>query len=287
MRILYLSLERHLELEDSHVIKYLDYNELYQRGLSAILDEIAAFKPDILIEREFNDGLSLYTDLVAWVKANLPHCVRAVWLIDTHVAYLRHRDYAPLFDFCFLAISEFVDEFRGYTKAFWLPLCYPQRSDRIKRNKGRVKHDIVFVGRWGGFFKERTRYVEFLQKTYGKQFYAVTDYDNMEDIIRNSVISFNCSLGDDLNFRVWETLANGVELLTNPVPDLYKIEGLIPRIHVYHNEAELTKAIDSILEGVLEKETIKNQLWTQRFHSLIHRHRSLLRMIETGAQEEF
>lgn len=149
MRILYLSLERNLELEDSHVIKYLDYHDLHEKGLSAILDEIAAFRPDLLLEREFNDGVSLYTDLVAWVRANLPNCVRAVWLIDTHVAYLRHKDYAPLFDYCFLAISQFVDEFKGYTQAFWLPLCYPQRSDRIKRNKGRVKHDIVFVGRWG------------------------------------------------------------------------------------------------------------------------------------------
>lgn len=287
MRILYLSIERNLELEDSHLIKYLDYNDLHKRGLPTILDEIAAFKPDLLLEREFNDGVSLYTDIVAWVKANLPQCIRAVWLIDTHVAYLRHKDYAPLFDFCFLAISEFVDEFKAYTQAFWLPLCYPLRSDRIKRNKGRVKHDIVFVGRWGGFFRERTRYIEHLQRTYGQRFFAVTDYENMEDIIRNSIVSFNCSLGDDLNFRVWETLANGVELVTNPVPDLYKIKDLIPRLHIYHNEEELTKTIDNILSGEVERETIKNQLWTQRFHSLIHRHQAMLKMIDSGVQEEF
>lgn len=287
MKILCLGLDRNNELDQLHQVKHIDYKDISAKGLDTICEEIAQFHPDVLFEREYNDGLSNYEKLVDWVGANVPGCTKAVWLIDTHVAYLRHKEYHKHFDVTFMAISKFVDEFNKDHPTFWLPLCYPGRSDSIKRRKDAPEHDIVFVGRWGSMFPERTRLLGVLARKYGNKFYGVKDYENMEKIIQSSIISFNCSIEDDMNFRVFESMANGVEVVTNEVPDLYKIEGLSDRINIYRNDEELISIIDRILDLKLEKEVIKNQYWIRDHHCLIHRHTAMLSMLSSFKQFEF
>lgn len=295
MKILYLSLEINIDLEKKHEIMYLNYNskvgdvfpeEIYQK--------IREFKPDILLEREFNDGLSKYPDILAFVKNNFPECKKAIWLIDSHCNLQWHLDYSPLFDYVFIAISRYQPIIAGHlreigskTKCFWLPLCYPYSQDRIKRNKSHVPFDIVMVGRWGQWFPERTRLIELLKDQYGEKFFAITDYSNMESYLRQGIISFNCSISDDMNFRVFETLANGIELVTNDVPDLHLIKGLSSKINIYHSDQELLDICDSILDGDRENDVIKNQIWILEKHCLIHRHQEILKMIKTGEQVKY
>lgn len=295
MNILYLSLERNIELEENHKIMYLDYNDKINGQFNQITyDKIMKFNPDFLIEREFNDGLSKYPEIVSYVRDYLPNCKRAIWLIDSHCNLKWHLDYAPLFDYVFVAISKYkpiiaahLKSLDSKAKVFWLPLCYPRKRSDIKRNKSKVPYDIVFVGRWGGFFKERTRLLDFLKEQYGESLLAITDYHNMEDYIRKGIISFNCSLYDDMNFRVFETMANGVELVTNEVPDINLISGLKDRINVYHSDQELLDICDDILSGVLEHDVIRSQIWIQNHHCLIHRHKQLLKMINTNEQHQY
>ena len=287
MKIVYLGLDRNIELDQKHQVKHLDYRDIQARGLDSVVDEIAQFNPDLLFEREYNDGLSVYDKLIDRIAADVPGCVKALWLIDTHVQYLRHKEYHKKFDITFMAISKFVDEFNKDHPTFWLPLCYPGRTDSIKRNKGDIDHDVVFVGRWGNMFPERTRLLEVLARRYKGKFYGIKDYENMERIIRRSVVSFNCSIMDDMNFRVFETMAAGVELVTNEVPDLYKIEGLTDRINIYHNDQELVQMIDDILDSKREREVVKNQYWIRDNHCLIHRHIAMLNMVSSHKQFEF
>lgn len=295
MKILYLSLERDIDLAKKHEIMYLDHNsKVNDEFPESIYQEILTFKPDILLEREFNDGMAKYPDIVSFVNKNIPECKKAIWLIDSHCNLQWHLDYAPLFDYVFVAISRYQPIIAGHlkqigskAKCFWLPLCYPYSVDKIKRNKSRVPFDIVMVGRWGQWFPERTRLIELLKEEYGDKFMAITDYANMEEYLRQGVISFNCSLADDMNFRVFETLANGLELVTNDVPDLHLVKGLESRINIYHSDQELLDMIDSILEGEIEKDVIKNQIWIQNHHCLIHRHKEILKMIKTGEQVKY
>lgn len=295
MKILYLSLERGIDLEKSNEIMYLDYySKVNDEFPKEIYDKILEFKPDILLEREFNDSLSKYPEIVSFVNHNLPECKKAIWLIDSHCNLQWHLDYAPMFDYVFVAISRYQPIIAGHlkqigsnSKCFWLPLCYPYSVDRIKRNKSRVPFDIVMVGRWGQWFPERTRLIELLKEEYGDKFMAITDYSNMEEYLRQGIISFNCSISDDMNFRVFETLANGIELVTNDVPDLHLIKGLSSKINIYHSDQELLDTIDSILEGDIEKDVIKNQIWVMEHHCLIHRHREILKMIKTNEQVKY
>lgn len=295
MRILYLSLERNIDLAKKHEILYLDYTHKVDGEFDKLVyDKILEFKPDMLIEREFNDGKSKYPEIVSFVGKNLPECKKAIWLIDSHCNLQWHLDYSPLFDYVFVAISRYqpiiashLRQVQSKTKCFWLPLCYPYSTDKIKRNKSQVPFDIVFVGRWGKGFEERTRLIELLKDQYNDKFFAITDYCNMEEYLRQGFISFNRSVADDMNFRVFETLANGVELVTNDVPDLHLINGLTSKINIYHNDQELLDMCDSILDGEIENDVIKSQIWIQNHHCLIHRHQEILKMIKTGEQVKY
>lgn len=295
IKILYLSLERGVDLEKKHQIKYLDYRAKVNGEFpSSVYEEIREFKPDLLLEREFNDGQSKYPEIVAFVRDNFPNCVRAIWLIDSHCNLEWHLDYAPLFDYAFVAVSKFqpiiaahLKKIGAKTKCFWLPLCYPYNKNRIKRNKSHVPYDIIFVGRWGKWFDERTRLLELLKKRYGNKFFNITDYNNMEEYLRQGIISFNRSINGDMNFRVFETLANGVELVTDDVPDLHLITSLVGRINIYHDDQELFETCDEILECKREHDVIRSQIWVQDHHTLINRHEEILKMIATGEQVKY
>jgi hypothetical protein len=259
-----------------------------------VFDGILNLKPVMVIEREFNDGKAMYVDIIRFITKNFPECKKAVWLIDNHCNFEWHKQYAPLFDYAFVAISKFrpilashLKQIGSKTQVFWLPLCYPYRMDKILRNKSHVPFEIVFVGRWDGFFKKRTEYIKKLQERYGERFFPITDYANMEDYIRKGIISFNCSLLGDMNFRVFETMANGVELVTDDVPDLHLIQGLMDRINVYKDEKSLYKLIDNILDMRRENDVIRTQIWIQNHHCLIHRHKEILEMIKINEQRQY
>lgn len=297
MRILYLSYERGIELEDftlsngkriKHQIMYTDIDEIRKEGLNTVIRWVKEFDPQLILEREFNDGKAIYTDLLQ----HFQDVKKAIWLIDTHCSWERHKEYAKQFDFVFLAISSFVEPMKKelrHDRVYWLPLCFPNRSDSIHLNYSDIKYPISFVGRFGKSHPERTLYLSALKQKYDDAFHCITDYDNMFAITKRSKIGFNHSLNDDLNFRVWEIMGSGTELVTDDVTDLYKISGLISRIHIYYDFDGLTDIIDRILvnDPSTTRNTLDNQKWVKSKHSLVHRHLALLEMMKGGIQVEY
>lgn len=290
-RILYLSLERNIDLEKYHFVKYLDYNEILRLGNDGTMTFIKEFNPEVVIEREFNDAKSLYDDLIRWIKANISGVTTAMWMIDSHCLMTRHKMLAGIFDYCFVSIYRAYQEIAKINKnTFWLPLCYPQRRDKIQRNKEKVEHDITFVGRWntvtGGYFK-RAELLEEFKKEFKEKCFFITDYENMEDIYRHSFIALNYSLANELNFRVFEVIANGPELVTDYVPDIDLIKDLKSKVCVFTNLQSAKVNTLRLLEGKVEHDVIRNQIWIQNHHCLIHRHLAMIRMMETGIQEDY
>jgi spore maturation protein CgeB len=289
MKILYLSYENQIDLEKEHDVFYLNRFKMNDMDWRRAVDE---FDPELVLEREFNDGMAVYTDVYEWMRANHPHCRLAVWLIDTHVSYERHLEYAKHFDYIFIAISSYVYQFREVfgDKVFWLPVCYPYPRDEIRRNYGPIIRDIVFVGNVDNikkWFPERSEHIEFLRDHYKDKFYAVTDYDNMKEIIRTAKVSFNYCIRDDMNFRVFETLGLGTELVTNDVSDLHKILGLTDRISIYRDKSDLVRIIDGILDNSSTTDTLEAQEWVKARHTYHHRCKSMLKMMATNQQEYF
>lgn len=289
-RILYLSKERNIDLEKYHFVKYLDADEITRLGYDGTMAFIRDFNPEIVIEREFNDAKSMYDDLIKWIKANISGVVTAMWMIDSHVLMNRHKMLAGIYDFCFVSIFKAYQEIAKINKnTFWLPLCYPQRRDRIKRNKDKVEHDITFVGRYNpvnGYDRRNDLLIE-MKKTFGDKCHFVTDYENMEKIYRHSFIALNYSLANELNFRVFEVLANGPELVTDYVPDIDLIKDLKTKMCVFTEISSAKLNVSRLLEGKVEHDVIRNQIWIQNHHCLVHRHLAMLRMMETGIQEDY
>jgi hypothetical protein len=295
MRILALTYERGWEIEKDHDIMYADINGIESIGWKEALKEVIQFDPDIVIEREFNDGRALYMPLLHDLKQAKPSIIRTKWFIDTHVQKKLHQLYSNVIDIGFFAISKSAEEFKEYLgedNSFWLPLCYPYRSDTINPNYNEIKYPISFVGRWGKKlgFERRTDLIHVLHNRYGSKFHSVTDYDNMLSILKRSKIGFNCSLAGDLNFRVFETLGAGTELVTDDgAEDLFKIEGLTDYLWTYNTQLELFDFIDKIL--VNDPNYTHNQLQAQKFiknkHCLVNRLESLLEMVDKREQVKY
>lgn len=291
MKILYVGYDRGLEIEKDHEVLYVDVNDCVKDYMS-VKKKIWNFKPDIAIEREYNDGRAEYGQLFDFLAKALPKCKRVFYAIDTHVSHDRHVLYSRHFQYVFLAISRYVEEFKKLMngKAYWLPLFFPYRSDTIHPNYNEISVPISFVGRWNKrWFPQRTEYVEALQKHYGSRFFAVTDYANMFTIIKRSKVSFNCSIGKELNFRTFEVLASGTELVTDDVEDIHKIKGLDKRMSLYTSYPQAINYIDGILQNKKEyvHNTLDNQLFIKKNHCFYHRLSNLIRMVRDGVQLEF
>lgn len=291
MRIIYLSYENYIDTEKDHLVMYLNRNKIDEMGEDKWKYMIDQFNPELLLEREFNDGKAIYKDVIDYVRETQPACKRATWFIDTHVCHDRHIEYSKYFDYVFLAISSYVDEFKATNpNTFWLPVCFPYSETEIKPNYQPINRDIVFVGNFERFkrwFPERAEYVQFLQDHYKDRFLAITDYANMRTLIRESKVSFNLCIKDDMNFRVFETLGLGTELVTNDVTDLHKIDGLTDRISIYRDRTDLIRIIDSILDNSSTVNVLEAQEWVKQKHTLYQRYKSLMKMLVSNKQESF
>ena len=239
MKIIYLSKE-FTNIPD-HEVLIRNHKDIESMGFNVIVDEIKRFEPDLIIEREFNDGVSIYDKLLK----QFPKVKKAFWGIDSHLNFKRHLEYAENFDYIFLAISKFASQMNNLINkpVKWLPLYFPGRKIEVKQNP---EIELSFVGNFKQhFFKQRREYLELL-KPYGIQIFE-REYSRMPEIMNNSLISFNCSLSCDMNFRVFEALGYGSCLLTNWVEDIGKIDGLGIR-SCFYNKEYISKVIETFKE---------------------------------------
>lgn len=285
MKILWLGKEQ--KLADNYTPPEHEFLIMNRENFS--MEKLKEFNPDVVIEREFNDAVSIYEYEWSYIKREMPHIKRAMWFIDTHVQFQRHLAYAAHFDFIFLAISRYVPIFQNQfpkAKVFWLPLCHPVTC--LPPNSFGRDIKASFVGRWGQtIYPERTVIVEELKQE--KWFQAVTDYNNVYQIMSNSIISFNRSYSEDMNFRVFEALACGTELVTNEVPDILKIKGLKNRIHLYKRDGDAVKMVSDLVNGKrkFKSDAQSHRKYIMSFHLLKHRVTELLCMLQYGAQHDY
>lgn len=142
---------------------------------------------------------------------------------------------AQKFDYAFFNQKKFVSEYKGKNNMGWLPhavepLAYPH-FEIIKR------WDIGFIGHvqdtknYNGFsridFLDRM-FKEFPNFYFGCRSGLKQGVNMFEDAARKycqSKVVLNISIKDDINMRVFETMATGSFLLTNWIPtlgDLFK-----------------------------------------------------------------
>ncbi len=166
-------------------------------------------------------------DLYLWVETGLggppPDLAesplpKACYLIDSHLNFETHRQIALNFDWVFVAQKAFVEPLKaaGCPAVFWLPLG----CDGDIHNPGQTGKvcDVGFAGTVSPAHRRRAH----LLAQIGEYFHLRAERRFLEDMAQlyaQSKIVFNNAIAGDLNMRVFEAMASGSLLLTDPVPE--------------------------------------------------------------------
>jgi len=148
-----------------------------------------------------------------------------VWrTIDNHMHTWQPR-YAVLYDMTFVAQKDYCDAFRQHAPSRWLPLhCFPavHFDRRMERDL-----DVSFVGSMNRTLKpKRVEFVEALRKRIPLHVFENIGQEEMAVIYNRSKIVLNECMNNDVNYRIFEALADGALLLTpragNGLEDLFQ-----------------------------------------------------------------
>lgn len=142
-------------------------------------------------------------------------CPTACYLIDTHLNFPVHQEWAWRFDHTFVVHRQYCAELAaaGCSRVSWLPIaCDPEVHGRVDVPK---RYDIGFVG---SLNQERRRHlIERLERRWPVH----VERSFLRDMARTfsaSRIVFNNAVKDDLNMRVFEAMASGSLLVTDRAP---------------------------------------------------------------------
>jgi len=280
MRILNLSYTAAPNLP-GHEMMHMSVNSMSKQfGWEGLIAEAKNFNPDLIIEREWNDSVALYNRLYA----AFPDVPKAWWWIDAHVLFKYRIPYAKNFDYLFMAVSKFVEPATEQVgrPAFWLPLSCPWDAGGCFKNDVSPKeYHISFIARAepAHYFKRRRECIRIMEDHFGDRFHFETTGD-MVRIVRSSNVSINCAYNQDLNFRVFEVLGCGTELVTDPVPDLYAIPGLQERLTLYEDFDDLIAKVEAVLCGDIRHDMEEVQNWIRSNHCVEHRYQQIVDILK-------
>ncbi len=208
---------------------------------------------------------------------------RIAYLIDTHVSPDLRIEMARHFDCVFIAQKGQLGLFRqaGIENVFWVPLaCSPELHDVGEFER---IHDVSYVGSFSTEEDDRRRRLlegvaaRFPNSRVGR--YWPRD---MARLYAQSKIVVNACHNADVNMRVFEALASGALLITDPaigLDDLFR-EG--EHLLVYRSEEELHGLLEYYLEHHEERACIAaaGRAHVLAEHTYDHRLDEILRLSE-------
>ncbi|MEN3044102.1 MAG: glycosyltransferase [Candidatus Hydrothermales bacterium] len=219
-------------------------------NLKKIFKEI--FEPDLFLYVETDPGKGFFIEDLLDVKVK-----KAVWLIDSHLNYRWHKNFAKLFDYVFVAQKSLIPWFKKYgINPNWLPLaCDPE----IHKEWFKIKeYDIVFIGHLNKerekFFKEMENNLKGIKILVKEKIYL----EEMAKIQSKGKIGFNLPVRKDINMRTFEVPACG-SLLFSPfikhINEIYNENEVV----IYKNKDEIYKKIEYFLERDEKREEMKEK----------------------------
>ena len=225
-------------------------------------------------------------DLFLWIESGVQYpvegladlaCPKACYLIDTHIdkgsdhRVEAHLEWARPFDYVFLAQRTYLQRFLDSgLNAYWLPLAADpeiHQDQRIER-----VHSVGFVGSLNQ--ERRVALLERLQTTHTTHIERCFLQD-MARVFSSSKIVFNNALNNDLNMRVFEAMACGALLLTDPAPgsglEHFFKDG--EHLAIYREDSEILELADRWLANPGEREALSKagQAEVLAHHTYDHR----------------
>ncbi len=204
---------------------------------------------------------------------------------DTHIGYEYRLNKAKEFDFVFCNQLRGVSEFaRDGVKANWLPhavepQAYPNYPRAIQ------KYDLTFIGFVS--FQKRAEMLDRMFREFPNFWYGQRFFEECAEIFRKSKIVFNTAAVDDVNMRMFETMATGSFLLTEYLPTIGKIFEDGRHLVTYRTLDEAVEKAKYYLDHDEEREAIAKagMEHTLAFHTYQDRFAEVLCLIEHGRSE--
>ncbi len=219
-------------------------------SLKKIFKEI--FEPDLFIYVETDPGKGFWIEDILEVKIK-----KACLLIDNHLNFKWHKNFAKLFDYVFFAQKALIFWAEKYDiKAEWLPLaCDHEIHKEYYKEK---EYDIVFIGHLN---KEREKFFKEIENNLRGIKIKVEEKIYLEDMAKlqsKGKIGFNMPVRKDINMRTFEVPACG-SLLFSPylkyLDEIFSEEEIV----IYRNKREMFEKIEFYLNNKEEWEKIRKK----------------------------
>ena len=240
-------------------------------------------------EREVREGMpGFHPDWILFVESGIwfempvldeISVPKACYLIDTHLFPAEHLAIASRFDVIFLAQKSYVELFRERLgkPVYWLPLAADPQIHRP--TKSQELFDVGICASGSTRPDRRSRRLARLEIHYsvGKKRLFL---EEMSRFLSSSRLLFNSAVKDDLNMRVFESMAIGKCLLTDPVPGLTDL--FVPDVDlVLYDDSDLVEKVQFLLDHpeIREKIAATGRRKILNRHTYRHRARSIVRIL--------
>lgn len=227
----------------------------------------SSFKPDIFI------WIDQHSENIP-VNLNCIDCPKIALFGDTHLGDINFRlKYALHYDYVFITFNKsHMTHFKDYgcKNVFWSPAaCDVEFHCKIPADK---IYPVSFVGSTHPYLhQDRVHLIEFLKNNNIDIFVDSKLLQDMSLIFSRSKIVLNKSIADDMNQRVFETMASGSLLLTNR---LSKDSGL-EELFADKRHLVLYSSIDELMENIryyLEHDEERERIALEGYKEVISKH---------------
>lgn len=203
----------------------------------------------------------------------------AAWMIDTHVNAESRIAMSRPFDHVFLAQKAQVELFResGIQNVAWLPLACVPELHAVPTPERDL--DVAFVGSFNPYeVSRRGALLKAVREQYPNSFVGRAWPADMAATYARAKIVVNACYNNDVNMRVFEALASGALLITDPAEGLEDLFQDGKHLVIYRNDADLPGIIAHYLadEEARERIAAEGQREVLARHTYAHRVETLL-----------
>lgn len=230
--------------------------------------------------KQFDVVLSLENYDTGWMPdLGIVDKYKIFWSIDSHCALHSHRYFCQKsgIDLLLNSTSSYLRFFNGLSKrSIWFPNAVD--NEWFRPTDVEKKYDVGFCG---SIIADRGHWISSLEGLIPLHVATRVLGKKMIEEISSYRVSLNKSIDIDIPYRVFETTACQLPLVTNHVPDIEKLFNINEDIMVYKTQEQLVNIVKDLLNNE-EKRTnlaIKGYQRTIKDHTYDSRIKYLLSIL--------
>ncbi|MEX1028259.1 MAG: glycosyltransferase [Candidatus Paceibacterota bacterium] len=210
---------------------------------------------------------------------------RAAWAIDTHISFARCISRFGDADWLYAAQKMGASEMQASLgrEVTWLPLaCDPERHRPISREA--EQFDFAFVGHEIGH--RRIDMLNRLRASFPNHWVGQAYHTEMARRYSQCRVAFNCSVGGDVNMRLFEAVACGKPLVTDAIGNngLEELFDLDAHLRCYSDPDSLVAEMERLLsdEPLRRRQAESARQHVVNCHTYTHRMQRILELARKG-----